>query len=154
MNQQGTPEYSNLTDYPDSLSVGNTLFPMLYIYFMGNETRKKKVGNTYKFEQGLNNYLWSLFSGNGSGIKDVTAKCEKFRTLSKKFSMMFDTVCFKNNEPASVQAKLLPYQTYTGYVLQAAQPEYREDRMLFTSIYQSKFRCKRRSINGGTQDPV
>ena len=98
MNQQGTPEYSNLTDYPDSLSVGNTLFPMLYIYFMGNETRKKKVGNTYKFEQGLNNYLWSLFSGNSSDIKDVTPKCEKFRTLSKKFSMMFDTVCSKNSQ--------------------------------------------------------
>lgn len=92
------PAYSTLTDYPDSLSVGNTLFPMLYIYYLGNDSRKSKVGNEYKFEQALNNYLDSLLSGSIPNQETRYQQIERFRLLRKKFSMMFDTVCNKNSQ--------------------------------------------------------
>lgn len=39
--------------YPDVLNVGNTVFPMLYIYYMGDPSMQKYVGSEAKFDQGL-----------------------------------------------------------------------------------------------------
>jgi len=43
--------------YPDVLNVGNTVFPMLYIYYYSDESRKSKIGSTAKFELGLRESL-------------------------------------------------------------------------------------------------
>lgn len=39
--------------YPDILNIGNTVFPLLYVYYMGNPDYKKYIGSETKFEQGL-----------------------------------------------------------------------------------------------------
>lgn len=89
--KQSDPDYSNITDYPDSMSVGNTVFPMLYFYYMGNDSRKSKVGSEYKFEQGLNTYMFKVAGG-----KIDSSNLEKLRKMRKKFSLMFDTAVSKN----------------------------------------------------------
>ena len=94
------PAYADSVDYPDSLSIGDTLFPMLYIYYFGKESRRSRVGNTYLFENGLTEYLearTSIRIGSGPAT-DPATQAEKFRVMVKKFCLMFEAAYEQNSQ--------------------------------------------------------
>lgn len=90
------PAYADVVDYPDSLSLGDSLFPMLYIYYFGKDSRKNKVGNPYLFEQGLTDYMTARVDMSGGDAEKQTAQMEKFRVMVKKFCLMFEAAYEKN----------------------------------------------------------
>jgi len=96
------PAYADVVDYPDSLSLGDTLFPMLYIYYFGKEERKSKVGNTYLFEKGLSDYLSNRTSMRAGVVADTQRlneqTADKFKTMVKKFNLMFEAAYEKNEQ--------------------------------------------------------
>jgi hypothetical protein len=57
--------------YSDTLNVGDILFPMLYIYYMGNDVNKRRVGNTYKFEDGLKTAFQNAFNYAADDIETI-----------------------------------------------------------------------------------
>ena len=87
----GSPSYSTIVDYPDSLALGDTLFPLLYIYYMGDSSNKSKVGNTALFEKALSDYVLNL---NGMSHSSITV--EDIQLMSKKFSLLFSSACKDN----------------------------------------------------------
>lgn len=89
------PVYADMVDYPDSLSIGDTLFPMLYIYYYGDDPNKRKIGNKYMFEKGLTDYFTNRFS-NKPGNKDAQKQLEQFTIMVKKFNRMFTAAYEKN----------------------------------------------------------
>lgn len=94
------PAYADVVDYPDSLSIGDTLFPMLYIYYFGKESRKSKVGNQYLFEDGLRQYIEARagMRATHTAQGDVAAQLEKFRVMVKKFCLMFEAAYEQNSQ--------------------------------------------------------
>ena len=99
------PAYEGFRDYPDTVTIGDTLFPLLYIYYMGNESDRSRVGNTYKFDQAMKEYIANLSAVAGTGGTDTSSLTMKLMGKNtgssvyvgtRKFRLMFDTVCEKN----------------------------------------------------------
>lgn len=48
-----SPQYSSVNRYPNGLTMGDTVFPLLYVYFYASAQRKARIGNPQLFEQGI-----------------------------------------------------------------------------------------------------
>jgi len=94
-----SPMYPTVMDYPESISVGDKLFPLLYIYYFGNPTDYSKISNTNLFTKGMEDYI-ELISAVGGYSESKSAQMittwVKSTQALKKFRLMFDSAC-KNN---------------------------------------------------------
>jgi len=118
------PGYADLTDYPDSLSVGHGLFPMLAIYYLGKNEQRAKI-DVARCQEELEWHLQDLYAGQGLSYADsaaegeptaesrATEKSTEFMKNVPKLTRMFTDAVAKNpqflwqlaNEVASLMAK-------------------------------------------------
>lgn len=93
--------YSEFAEYPDDLVVGDKLFPMLAIYYLGDKAGSAKIGYPEKFNEGLSEYfstLRELRTANGSGnTEDASGIESRFRANCPKFKRMFVDATNKNS---------------------------------------------------------
>jgi hypothetical protein len=90
------PNFGGMNRYPSTLVVGDTLFPLIYIFFVGNVSRSKRIYNQDIYETGLDEYLRisdGIRPGNSSNFEDTK---QSFITQAKRFSAMLDGALEKN----------------------------------------------------------
>lgn len=63
--------FENENSFTNTLSVGDILFPLLYIYYMGNDVNKRRVGNSYSFEDGLKLVFKTVYNYSDSELEDI-----------------------------------------------------------------------------------
>jgi len=83
--------------YPDVLNVGNTLFPMLYIYYYGDDKYIGLVGSDKKFGDGLKLSIPTLQldpDGDVEKVKDLAE--EQIKTNIIKYNKMLTSAASKN----------------------------------------------------------
>jgi hypothetical protein len=91
--------FGDTNQYPKSVTVGDTLFPLLYIYFMGDPQRSKRVYNTEVFELGLTQYATEALASNPLDSR-VTADgmIKNLKTQVTRFSSMLDYALDQNSD--------------------------------------------------------
>jgi hypothetical protein len=93
------PSYGSIASYPDSLVVGDSLFPMLYIYYMGEASNRNKVGDQNLFDQGIRSYFQRMQSTMAatSVQSDGSSNAAAMLTNNiQKFYRMFTSAVNKN----------------------------------------------------------
>lgn len=85
--------YPDLMTSPEVLAVGDVLFPLLYIYFMGNEDEAKKVGRPDMFERDIRKLFTDLCQRDG---KDPEKELEQFKINCPKYARMLTSALQKN----------------------------------------------------------
>jgi hypothetical protein len=91
--------YGDVTDYPDTLVVGDALFPLLYIYIMGDQSLKKKVGNQDKYETDLKAFFDARAAIKTEAISaesNSKTNLEIFKTNLVKYNKMMLSALKKN----------------------------------------------------------
>lgn len=54
---ENDPKFGDTRTYPDNLVMGDKLFPMIYIYFIGDTGTSKRISNKDVFESAKNQYI-------------------------------------------------------------------------------------------------
>lgn len=86
-----SPQYASMQEYPDNMTVGDTLFPMLYLYYYGDPANERRVGNPEKFRMGLERIF-----GRGGGSSGQLAA--RFTQNIRKFYQMFTSAVQENTQ--------------------------------------------------------
>jgi hypothetical protein len=110
----GDPRYGDMTSYPESLVMGDSLFPMIYVYYYGDKKNESKIGNIDLMNDGLAEYFKEIKSARGeltaqpSGDKGkmrssdpmnkgtTSSEILKFKKQSKKYYRMLVSAIDKN----------------------------------------------------------
>lgn len=79
---------------PHIPSVGRRLFPLLYLYYLGDRTRQGKVGNRARFDEALRTVLAGEPSGSGSPSGDLVAYYQRH---ALRLGAMLSDVLAKND---------------------------------------------------------
>ena len=101
------PRYGNMASYPESLVMGDALFPMIYVYYMGENKNKARVGDENLMKQGLREYFSSILALRGSQPSKVddaknpgkadSEEVTKFEGNVKKYYKMLISAIDKNS---------------------------------------------------------
>lgn len=92
------PTYGTVASYPDSLVVGGTLFPMLYLYYYGDTQNKNKIGDKSLFDKGINAFFQQMqdtMSGGSHQSGDANS-AQILQNNMRKFYKMFISAVNKN----------------------------------------------------------
>jgi len=96
MHSAGGIDYGDLTDYPERLSMGDSLFPMLPIYYLGDPSMEKRIGNPDLFNERLSTYYSNRIGMQGDSTKTVDSELTYFTRQSKKWKKEFESAVDKN----------------------------------------------------------
>lgn len=86
----------DITDYPNSLYLGDTVFPLLYVYYLGTASNTKRVGNPDRYEQDLVRF-YSKRAALTGGTMDAAALANRVKANRAKFYLMFRDAVMKKN---------------------------------------------------------
>jgi len=85
-------------DYPSNMAVGNSLFPLLYLFYHGSSENSALIGNPGLFDKGLKQYMeLSASMGDPLRSSDKSSKMDQFIKNTPKLYKMFLSA-LKNNE--------------------------------------------------------
>jgi len=93
----GTPDYGDLTDYPERLVLGDLLFPMLPIYYKGDTSMQARIGNPDLFDSKLNEYFAARMGmKTGEGAPSTDGEVKTFNRQVRKWKKEFTSAVDKN----------------------------------------------------------
>lgn len=86
------PDYGSILDYPETLVVGDKLFPMLFLYYGDRKSGRKVDSN--KIERGLLQHIEGIRAGEETKADKLL---DKFNKYSSKWRRAFEDGIAKNH---------------------------------------------------------
>lgn len=92
------PNFGDMSSYPNTIVVGDELFPLLYIYFIGDSARIKRVTNRDLFNRGLK--IWADASVSNNTLIGQTSEniINNLNIQVSRFSSMLEDALNKNDD--------------------------------------------------------